>query len=101
VRFGAVVFFAAVVVRRVVVRFRVVDPLPSSLCVAAPREPRNALLERVEAAELLLHRVDVLRHRRRPVHQRLRSGQFRDPADHLLAAIGEPAEDVLFCLSHR
>ena len=79
--------------RRVVVRF--LERVEASL------DRRDPLLERAEAAELLLHRVDLLAQRRRLVDERLRRGQICDPPDDLLTPFGEPRDDVFLRLSHR
>ena len=90
VRLGAA--FAAVDVLRVVVRFALE---PFALELLEPLlERRDALLQRVEAAQPPLCLVELLRQRGHAVYERLRAGKVGDPADDLLAAIGETGHEV-------
>ena len=69
--------------------------------VEALLDGRDPLLERAEAAELLLDVVQAPDELRRPVEQVLCAGKIGDAADDLLPAIREPTERVLvFLLRH-
>ena len=56
--------------------------------------------ELIETAELLLQLVRTLLERARLLEQALRPWDLTDSSDHFLAAVGELAQQVLWCLGH-